>query len=618
MAERRDKPKPPPGHGRAPSAERTYVDPLLAEAIHTLNDPAAGEPSRDTDRALTLPAFDEMVRPTARIEYQAADGTAHVKRLGERTAIGRHTDNDVQLLDPEVSKSHLLIMQEPSGFVLRDLGSANGTIVNGLAIDEAVLKDGDLILVGNTSLRFYVEMPYSDISDDMPPPPVGDLPEREPPEPRDPERTVVTLVPELGPDVDSTNVFAVPMREDFPPADIVRDERVLRRDYERLRVAFDLALQVGLETDLKALGQALLGRILDVLPADTAAIMILDEDGKLSTLASFAEGRGEVRIPRAIIDQVLKTREALLTSDAQLDAALRSSHTVVGQQIRSALCVPLVAGEAVYGAIHVSTSSAAGAYEERDLALLRAIAQPAALAVANARLVARVEQDARTRAQLSRFLSPALVERVVNRDVSLETAGDTVLCTVLFSDIRGFTSMSDGVAPAAVVSMLNEYFEAMVEIVFEHGGVLDKFIGDGLMAVWGTPVSSPDDAASAVRAAHQMRRALDEAVNAARAKRGDPPLKAGYGIATGRVIAGAMGGTRRQDFTVIGDTVNLASRLCGEARPGQLLVCEATERAASPQGIAFSRLEARVVKGVARPVPIFELPRAVELSPGGV
>src|SRR5690606_31649858 len=142
--------------------------------------------------------------------------------------------------------------------------------------------------------------------------------------------------------------------------------------------------------------------------------------------------------------QVVSSRDGLLTSDAQLDAQLRASHTVVGQRIRSALCVPLLVGVDVVGVIHLSSSSAAGAYEERDLALLRAIAQPAALAVANARLARRIEEEAKTRAQLSRFLSPALLEKVVRRELNLETSGDKVLATVLFCDIRGFTSISDG------------------------------------------------------------------------------------------------------------------------------------------------------------------------------
>jgi adenylate cyclase len=224
-------------------------------------------------------------------------------------------------------------------------------------------------------------------------------------------------------------------------------------------------------------------------------------------------------------------------------------------------------------------------------------------------LLRKVEEDAAQRAELSRFLSPALVEKVVSNELNVHKTGDKVQATVLFSDIRGFTTISDGAAPEAVVSMLNEYFEAMVEIVFEMGGTLDKFIGDGLMAVWGTPVPGPDDPVLAVRAASRMRATLESVVNAARIKRGEQPLAAGYGIATGKVIAGAMGARRRQDFTVIGDTVNLSSRLCGQAKPAQILVDESTERVCRRAGMNLAALEPRVVKGVARPVPVWQVPR---------
>lgn len=586
--------RPAPVRARTP----VFSEPFATSAL----DEAAFSPAQDGP--VTLPGNEDLAA-VARVEYASPDGKVHARRLKPRTTVGRHTDNDIQLLDPEVSKAHLVIEHRPEGVFLTDLGSANGTAVNGGLVTSCPLQDGDVIQVGNTSLRFFLDAPEPAFP--PPPPTISQVPPRARTR-SDPERTMVTIVPELAA-AETTSVFALPMSEDFAPAERISDAGILRRDYDRLRVAFDLACSVGLEPDLEKLGETILQRILDVLPADTAVIMLRTESGELSTLASFAERDEEVRIPRAIIDQVVSSGDGLLTSDAQLDAALRASHTVVGQRIRSALCVPLLVGAEVVGVIHLSSSSAAGAYEERDLALLRAIAQPAALAVANARLARRIEEEAKTRAQLSRFLSPALLEKVVRRELNLETSGDKVLATVLFCDIRGFTSISDGKNPEVVVSMLNEYFEAMVEVVFENNGVLDKFLGDGLMAVWGTPVRAPDDAARAVRAAHEMREVLDTVVNAARARRGEAPLSAGYGIATGMVIAGGMGAKRRQDFTVIGDTVNLSSRLCSEARPGQVLVCEATERAASSSGVRFVPLEARMVKGVSRPVPVFELPR---------
>jgi adenylate cyclase len=622
-------------------------DPLEQSSLESLfshvgaEDPATGdlELERAAVAIRTHPATGDPIETgpqplleQARLEYVAPDGTAHTRILLETTTIGRHTDNDVQLLDPEVSKAHLVVRRLQEGFVLEDLGSANGTLINGMRQGRARLADNDVIVVGNSVMRFRIETP-------KPPPPtdpnarrVTSIQEakrsdpslsfrtlhhtpasfsgRRTPDDESMERTTVTLIPDHS--NENENVFAQAMEPDFRPADSVRDDRQLKRDYERLRVAYNVSNSIGLETDLAQLGARIVEGIRDVLPADTIVVMLRDPalaGGELVTLASYADRGSEVRIPRAIIERVVQTRRGLLTSDAQRDLQLRRSETVVGQQIRSALCVPLLVQNEVLGVIHLSTSSAAGAYEEKDLALLRAIAQPAGLAVANARLLRKVEEDAHQRAELSRFLSPALVEKVVSNELNVHKQGDKVQATVLFSDIRGFTTISDGAAPEAVVGMLNEYFEAMVEIVFEMGGTLDKFIGDGLMAVWGTPIPGPDDPVLAVRAATRMRAMLESVVNTARRGRGEAPLLAGYGIATGKVIAGAMGARRRQDFTVIGDTVNLSSRLCGQAKPTQILVDENTERVCRRAGMSLQSMEPRVVKGVARPVPVWQVPR---------
>lgn len=649
------------------ATKKPPIDPPRTTA-EVVVDPLFGDPVRVhstddlSDAVDVLRSNGRLVAPpteAARIEFQSNGGPTHTRILGDSVSVGRHTDNDIQLLDPEVSKAHLVIRRTPAGFALEDLGSANGTLVNGVTRTRCRLQDGDVIVVGNSTLRFkeprrrapagpptrpppasgtpmpavrppmrpgaagtaapptrapapltsFAEMRRSD--------PVMHLPSRQPPPA---ERTSVTLIPEglLSASGGDTSVFTEqPAELAFQDLAAIADERALKRDYERLKVAFDLFTSVGLETDLEVLGQAILKKIRGVLPSDSAVIMLRDASisDDLVALASWSEKSQPVQIPRAIVERVLQTKGGLLTSDAQVDSQLRRSETIVGARIRSALCVPLVARGDVLGVIHLSSTSLAGAYSEKDLELLRAIAQPAALAVANARLRRKIEEEAATRAELSRFLSPALVEKAVNNELDLTKAGDLVQATVLFSDIRGFTTISDGARPDHIVSMLNEYFDAMVEVVFAFGGTLDKFLGDGMMAVWGTPVQAPDDAIRAVKAANAMRRALSDVVNVARTARGEMPLSVGYGIATGRVVAGAMGARRRLDFTVIGDTVNLSSRLCSQAKPGQILVDEITNGIIRGAGLQTTALEPRQVKGVARPVPVFDVHDDAEHDP---
>jgi adenylate cyclase len=148
-------------------------------------------------------------------------------------------------------------------------------------------------------------------------------------------------------------------------------------------------------------------------------------------------------------------------------------------------------------------------------------------------------------------------------------------CTVFNSDIRGFTQMSEGTAPEELVEMLNEYFELMVETLFKFDGTLDKFMGDGIMALWGAPVATKDDPVRAVECALEQMEVL-RAFNAARRQRRVPALEIGIGIHTGPVVAGYIGSSKALSYTVIGDSANTSARLCGVAGPGEILVSTST------------------------------------------
>jgi adenylate cyclase len=188
----------------------------------------------------------------------------------------------------------------------------------------------------------------------------------------------------------------------------------------------------------------------------------------------------------------------------------------------------------------------------------------------------KMERDAATRERFRRLLSPDLAELVVNGKLTVEKGGKSRIATVMFVDIRGFTALSTNAEASDILQMLNDYYERLVDIVFRHEGTLDKFIGDGMMVIWGAPVAHPDDPSRAVSAALDIRKSLED-FNFDRMSRGQSPIEVGIGINTGEVVAGYLGSSLTMSYSVIGDPVNIASRLCSAARPGEIIISEFTQ-----------------------------------------
>jgi adenylate cyclase len=186
-----------------------------------------------------------------------------------------------------------------------------------------------------------------------------------------------------------------------------------------------------------------------------------------------------------------------------------------------------------------------------------------------------MREEILAREHLNRLLSPQLVEEVMSGRLQLQRGGELRAATVVFADIRGFTTMSEQMTPQEVVALLNEYFELMVDVIFKHNGMLDKFVGDELMAVWGAPLSRADDTIRAVLAAIEMQAVVRD-LNNERARQGLKTIQIGIGLNSGEVVAGYMGSTKSMNYTVMGDTVNTAARFCSAAGPTEILIGERT------------------------------------------
>ena len=194
-----------------------------------------------------------------------------------------------------------------------------------------------------------------------------------------------------------------------------------------------------------------------------------------------------------------------------------------------------------------------------------------------------------------------MVDELLGDDGKLNLGGEQREVTILFTDIRGFTSMSEKMEPERVVTTLNEYFSDMIDIVFKHNGTLDKIIGDELMVLYGAPISSDNDTQRAVETAVEMQEKIKD-LNKEREQRKEPPILVGAGINKGLVVSGNIGSRDLMDYTVIGDTVNVASRLCAAAGPGEIMVSKSVYK---PSRILFKKLSPIKVKGKEKKVPVF-------------
>lgn len=218
---------------------------------------------------------------------------------------------------------------------------------------------------------------------------------------------------------------------------------------------------------------------------------------------------------------------------------------------------------------------------------------------------AQIRKEIEIRSDLGRYLPAELVDKVVKREQDMSLGGQRLEISVLFADVVAFTPMTDDLAPEDVVTVLNELFTILTDIVFRHGGTIDKFIGDCVMALWGAPTPQESHAELALAAAEDMVRWL-EAGNAGWQERFGITIQLAIGVNTGQAVVGNVGSETRMEYTAIGDTVNVAARLEGIARPGQILVTAATQEAAGP-GYEFHDIGSRNLTGRAEPIHLYEL-----------
>lgn len=483
----------------------------------------------------------------------------------DETRIGRALDrNEVVLNDGQVSRQHAILRRAGNAFMLVDLGSANGVFVDGERVTERMIKDGDSFNISHYTLRLR-------------------------------DQTGKLSIRYLHGQVGNTVLFRTPGviapvvpqidRASLPPggasSELVLDYlEVLKKKAETLSVIYELNKLLSSDFSQEDIFKKVIEMLFRLTPADRIFVLLKEASGELSTQAAEfrhpeRDGSAEILISKTVVDRVLAERVSLLSYDALADERLVNAKSIMMQNIRSVMCAPLLGKGGVLGVILVDCQEPGKMLKEDDLELLNAVASETSIAVDNAVSHRRLVREELARAKYRRFMPPHVVDEIlINPDV-VNLGGKNSLVTALFSDVRGFTSMSETLEPNIVVEMLNRYFADMTPIVFDHQGLLDKYMGDGLMALFGAPKETEDAPTMAVAAAIAMQRRM-LLVNAELKEAGLAEIAIGIGINTGMVTLGYIGSEERTDYTAIGDAVNLAARLEKQALGWQIIISRST------------------------------------------
>lgn len=461
--------------------------------------------------------------------------------------IGRMPDNNIVFSDRRVSRYHSELVCDSGKYIIKDLGSQNGTWLNGAKITSAEIKTGDSIVIGGAAITVNLESAKKE---------------------------------DIFEDTDTSSGFRTtirPVKEILKGAIEQKDTEdssveVLKKRNEMLSALYQISKDILKESEIDSILNLTADTILSNINAERVYVLMKDENTGSINVRLEKDTRekcakqDKLMLSKTVINRVMDEEIAVLVADARTDARFKESESIILYGIRSAMCVPLLGAERVAGSIYVDVVSTDRRFTSEELDLLTTIGNLAAIAIEQTHLREKILKEIEARQSMMRYHSPQVVEEIIKGKGDCKVAEKTI--TVLFVDIQGFTKLSDKLGPMGTAELLNEYFDIITDAVFRYNGTIDKFIGDAAMAIFGAPFQEKNYTEMAVRAAVDIQREIIK-----RSK-----FKIRIGINTGQAVIGNIGSTKRVDYTAIGDTVNIASRLEGLAKQDKIYIGEETYR----------------------------------------
>jgi len=531
--------------------------------------------------------------------------------------IGRGKDNDIVLSDQRASRQHAQIKKENNQYIINDLGSVNGILVNETKTNTSTLKHNDQIKIGNSILIFLEKEERTQTIQ-------RDVVVSKESEYEDWAQKTISVSPDDSCLADYESQPALrkekkekkrkfqrsqKQKESEPQAELVSLERANKALY----VLYEISKQINSMKSFDEILKEMMDLLFKVIDADYGFLILTDhrkEEDFTPLIVKYRDetkkNKKEIKASRSIIKRVIEDKVALLTSNAQEDSRLGATESLVSQNIRSAMCVPLWQKDQIIGVIQLDSVRYDNQFTEDELELLKTIGCQMAMILEQASLNDKLREEEQMRNKLERFHSPQVIELILKSNQETKESimeAKELEATVLFTDIVGFTPLSEKMEPKDVNTLLNRHFSMMTDIIFEQDGTLDKYIGDSLMAVFGAPFGKDNDAERAVTAAIKMREALE---TEKKADSREKELNIRIGINTGQITAGNIGSPKRMEYTVLGDAVNVASRLESIAEPNQILIGEETYKRVKDK-IKTREVGLRKLKGKSQDLRVYEV-----------
>lgn len=467
--------------------------------------------------------------------------------------IGRAHENSPLLVDlspdKSVSRLHARIWKEDDCYWIEDRQSGYGTLLNNVQIKgtgKRRIEAGDVVMVGETSLCFEsLESGHAPAHTDY-------------------LQTGANLLQEESQTDATVNIARAADARKFDPAPAQGTGDAGNR---RLKLICELPLQFAAKTRLEELLPAIVDHLAELVPnADSWALALRDPQTDELLLKAY-RSKDAPHISEKLARRAMAEHEAFMWNRAAGDL----TQSIMQSAITTGIYAPLLWQEEPFGVICAESGSSRDVFGQEELRLIVFMAQYAAMALGSHRLQEKLRQESVLRAKLLRHFSPKIAERLLHHRGRLRMGGEQSEVTILNSDIRGFTQLTREMEPGEIVEMLNEYFAAEVPIIFDYNGTIDKFMGDAILVVFGSPEPDPKQYEHAVLAAVHMQAAVAK-INQRRRADGLPCAEPGIGIHCGEVVHGFVGSSERMEYTVIGEVVNKAARYCSGAKKGEVLI----------------------------------------------